>query len=631
MLIIDKGRIYFGQPHKMGKISGLGRMTLICLDAKTGKQLWSKKVRDFTYTTSFNVYAVKDKLIVHDNGSKNANQNLKKSKPKPLMIILDAATGKEIKKYDISSINSHHHPRCYRNKATEKYLLLGKEGVEYINFETGEVTVNRWVRGSCLFGIMPANGLLYSTPAACACNQMNRLDGFKALAPVSLKDKIKKNNLFIKGPAYGAKGKDLPADAWPQYRHDMLRSGMADLSPEQKKGWKIKLNGRLTAPVSDGKKIYFGCGKEVLAMGCNDGSVLWRAHHTIDSPPTLFKGLLIFGTRDGWVICLQSSDGELVWKFRAAPYDRLILDDSRLESVWPVHGSLLLFKGIIYVSAGRSSFLDKGIHLYALNPKTGAVIKSSTLFTEQTLQVDYYEGVNNDLLASDGESIFMKHMKIDTKNLKITRQGWWQFTGPDGTLKKYKKPWIKLPVEQKRTSVLSSPSGLLDDELFGRVHVSLDGGEFCNRLSFDDKYAYGIRHSTGPGHFQFHTPGKDSFPVLCFDRKMKKTGSKKKKPKADHRILWENDLKVRPSALLATKKLLFIGGGPDKVYPDDPHKSFEWRAGGLLYILDRSDGKTVSKQNLSAPPVHEGLIAVQAGVFGCLKDNTVVKLTFSDK
>ncbi len=108
------------------------------------------------------------------------------------MVILDAATGKEIKKYDISRVDSQHHPRCYRNKATEKYLLLGKEGVEYIDFETGQVTLNRWIRGACLFGIMPANGLLYTTPAACACNQMNRLDGFKAFAPVSLKEKVKK-------------------------------------------------------------------------------------------------------------------------------------------------------------------------------------------------------------------------------------------------------------------------------------------------------------------------------------------------------------------------------------------------------------------------------------------------------
>jgi hypothetical protein len=46
----------------------------------------------------------------------------------------------------------------------------------------------------------------------------------------------------------------------------------------------------------------------------------------------------------------------------------------------------------------------------------------------------------------------------------------------------------------------------------------------------------------------------------------------------------------------------------------------------LLYVLDRSDGKTVRTVELNAPPVHEGLLAVPAGLFGCLKDGTVLRV-----
>ncbi len=619
MLVLDSGRVYFGQPQKAGKVSNLIAMTLLSLDAETGQELWRGNYQDWTYTTSFNVYAVKDKLVVHDKG--------------PLLVLLDAATGQVVKRHDISAVNSHHHHRCYRNKATEKYVLMGKEGVEYLDIETGEVVLNRWVRGTCLYGIMPANGLLYTTPAACACNQMNRLDGFAALAAAASDQGVKSSNPLIKGPAYGSAGKALGVDAWPQYRRDAMRSGQVAFSATTGNGWKVQLPGKLTAPVSDGTALYLGCDDQVVALSCADGSTLWRADGRIDSPPTLYKGLVLFGTRDGWIHCLRAGDGRLAWKFRAAPTERLILDDGRLESVWPLHGSLMLFRGRIYAVAGRSSFLDGGLRIYALNPETGAVVAASTFFTEQTKQSDYYEGVTNDLLVSDGESLFLKHMKIDPETLTISRLQWWEFSGPDGKLKAYDKSMVNLPIEEKRTPVLSSASGFLDDELFGRAHVQLDGAEFCNRLSFDADYAYGIRHSLGPGHFQFHVAGEGGFPVLCFDRHSKQVPKEIKgrnvrangSAPADHRVVWRHDLPVRPSAILVVGDRVLLGGGPDEVDESDPLRSFEWRAGGLLYALNCADGRTLSKQKLSAPPVHEGLIAVNAGIFACLKDGTVLK------
>jgi outer membrane protein assembly factor BamB len=619
MLMLDSGRVYFGQPQKSGKVSNLITMTLLCLSAETGKELWRGDYQDWTYTTSFNAYAIGDRLVVHDKG--------------PLMVTLDAATGKVLQQQDISAVNSKHHHRCYRNKATEKYLLMGKEGVEYLDMDTGEVVVNRWVRGTCLYGIMPANGLLYTSPAACACNQMNRLDGFAALAAAPSGQAAKADHPLIEGPAYGSVGQALSADAWPQYRHDAQRSGLVDISPTTGDGWEVRLAGKLTAPVSDGRALYLGCGNQVVALSCTDGHTLWRAPGRIDSPPTLYKGLVLFGTRDGWVHSVRARDGKLAWRFRAAPAERLILDDNRLESVWPLHGSVILFAGRIYATAGRSSFLDGGLRLFSLDPETGAVIASSTFFTEQSKQSDYYEGVTNDLLVSDGESLFLKHMTFDPETLAVSRLQWWEFSGPDGKLKAYDKSMVMLPIESKRTAYLSSASGFLDDELFGRAHVQLDGAEFCNRLSFDAKRAYGVRHSQGPGHFQFHLAGQ-GFPVLCFDRQSKKTPIKEKgrnykgngSAPADHRIVWRHESGIRPSALLAIGSKLLVGGGPDHVNPTDPFSSFEWRAGGLLHTLDCTDGKHLAEQTLSAPPVHEGLIAVKAGIFACLKDGTVLKL-----
>ena len=44
-------------------------------------------------------------------------------------------------------------------------------------------TCHHWVRGACLYGIMPANGLIYNPPHPCACYLDAKLFGFNALAP----------------------------------------------------------------------------------------------------------------------------------------------------------------------------------------------------------------------------------------------------------------------------------------------------------------------------------------------------------------------------------------------------------------------------------------------------------------
>jgi len=630
-LVAHGGRVYYGQVDRPG-----GAGTTICIDGSSGEELWQAQGADWTYGTSVNIYLVGDETI-----TRNA---VRKSRDNAELVLFDSATGRETRRIDVRAINSKHHHRCYRNKATERFLFMGKEGVEVVDLRTGKVTVNRWVRGACLYGVMPANGLLYFTPEACACNQMNRLDGYGALAPAA--SAAAPEHPLVKGPAYDAPPSKANSAAWAQYRGGELRSCCTDVTPAAGKGWSVSLGGKLTAPTSDGARLYFGRDDEVVALDCGDGKVVWRVPGRIDSPPSLYCGRAVYGTRDGWVHCRVAATGELAWSFRAAPEERLILDDSRIESVWPVHGSALVFKGKVYVVAGRSSNLDGGLRISALDPLSGAVRASSIFFTEQTIQSDYYEGVNNDILTTDGERIFLKHMRIDAETLAVTRQQWWNFSGPDGKLKQYAKGPVNLPAEETRTTELSASAGFLDDELFGRVHMQLDRGETCNRICFDAERSYGIRHSVGAGHFQFYVPGSGGFPVLCFDRGKQGqepgrggqplaatdpmpglAGSKLRgKSPLDHGLVWHRRIAVRPSALIAAGGRLYLGGGPDIADPADPLKGVEWRAGGLLHVLAREDGSTVATRALSAPPVHEGVLAVPSGIFACLRDGSVVRL-----
>ncbi|MCH5375749.1 MAG: PQQ-binding-like beta-propeller repeat protein, partial [Planctomycetes bacterium] len=61
------------------------------------------------------------------------------------------------------------HPRCYPSRATTKYIMTNGMGTEFYRVGGSTVDINNFVRGSCIYGVMPSNGLLYKPPDSCAC------------------------------------------------------------------------------------------------------------------------------------------------------------------------------------------------------------------------------------------------------------------------------------------------------------------------------------------------------------------------------------------------------------------------------------------------------------------------------
>ena len=74
------------------------------------------------------------------------------------------------------------HHRCHRAKATCKYILTSRTGIEYVDLAAKHWIPHHWVRGSCNYGIMPCNGLVYAPPHSCACYLLAKLNGFNAIA-----------------------------------------------------------------------------------------------------------------------------------------------------------------------------------------------------------------------------------------------------------------------------------------------------------------------------------------------------------------------------------------------------------------------------------------------------------------
>ncbi|MHC4741507.1 MAG: class I SAM-dependent methyltransferase, partial [Planctomycetota bacterium] len=282
----------------------------------------------------------------------------------------DPKTG-EVKREFLPDIKTHwFHHRCYRAKATDEYFLASRNGIEFVDIKEKKWEAHHWVRGACTYGIVPCNGLIYAPPHPCACYLDAKMSGFCALAPSSqrrLGTKASPSARLVKGPAYEGKLGTMRGRGgrqWPTYRHDAMRSGVtkAALQLPVSTKWSSDVGGKLTSPVVAGGRVYVASEEThtVHALAVRNGREAWKftAGGRIDSPPTFYRGYVFFGCRDGKVYCLRAKDGALAWRFRAGPRDMRLVSYGGLESVWPVHGSVLVKDDIVYFVAGRSTFLD---------------------------------------------------------------------------------------------------------------------------------------------------------------------------------------------------------------------------------------------------------------------------------
>ena len=172
---------------------------LIAFSAEDGRRLWESKARE--------AYNAPPDVLVAD-GLVWTGILVRRNEP-GITQGLDPRTGevrrerpKDQKFFQVGFV----HHRCHRNKATDRFLVLGRSGVEWIDVKTGRGMADHWVRGACQYGVMPACGLLYAPPHSCACYIEAKLHGFLALAPASasrrLPEEIPAEGRLEKGPAY---------------------------------------------------------------------------------------------------------------------------------------------------------------------------------------------------------------------------------------------------------------------------------------------------------------------------------------------------------------------------------------------------------------------------------------------
>ena len=116
---------------------------------------------------------------------------------------------------------------------------------------------------------------------------------------------------------------------------------------------------------------------------------------------------------DRSIACVPS-DGALAWRF--IPLERrLICAYGQPESAWPICGSILVRDGLAYFAAGRNSFTDGGIFLYALDPRTGKVVHQQRMYgpygengfpieNREVVSGMSIEGFKGDIFLADDET-----------------------------------------------------------------------------------------------------------------------------------------------------------------------------------------------------------------------------------
>jgi hypothetical protein len=271
-----------------------------------------------------------------------------------------------------------------------------------------------------------------------------------------------------------------------------------------------------------------------------------------------------------------------------------------------VHGSVLVVEGVAYCAAGRSSHLDGGIHLLALDPTSGAILREQTLDTAPAAAQDKGgRGALADVLVFDGRSIAMRQNRFEP----VAVEG--------------RRPWRKDPRH------LLATGGLLDDTWFNRIYWALNNRPLGQMLVFDEDSAYGIRSYARPGDVNAHfAPGKQGYRLFAHDyrkppappRPGEKPQRRRNAPPEDR---WGATVPIRARAFALAAGTLFLAGTPDTVDPDDPWASFDGRRGGLLRAVSTADGKNLAEYRLDAPPVYDGLAAARERLYLSTTDGAV--------
>ncbi|MBL8794298.1 MAG: PQQ-binding-like beta-propeller repeat protein [Planctomycetia bacterium] len=572
------------------------------LDATTGKELWRHTIPEKEYTNT-----VESSRVVLLNGVAYYLGGRG-------VAAWDAKTGKEkfpFRKRPRYAFNGF--GECSGSRCTVNWLMAN--GLCYWSLDGDLVTTTWAARSACGTGVFPAYGMVFALPTGCDCITYSR--GYLGLSCAPLPDHVPDARRLVKGPAYGKVEKAAAgADDWPMFLHDPQRSSAApkNLPEKLQERWQVKAAdvpsgpvaadrrlsenylGAISAPVAVGGTVLVARPErhQVAALDPATGKERWSftAGGLIDSPPTIHQGLALFGSHDGHVYALRLSDGDLVWRFLAAPVERKAVLHGQLSSAFPVHGSVMVLDGKLIVTAGFHSDLG-GLHVWVLEPLTGAVVYKTAYQGSQASD----RPALNDILAADARGT-VAWLGLDAG-----------FTPGGELVKGGKKP--EIPADRRPVVSFDRNGAFVrfpHDFRGGSTH-GWKGGMVsdviqAHRVCVADGMTFAL---ADPRESDRHPVRADMVPVV----KAFKDDPKNPAWVASCKAL---GMKESYGALLRAGDRLYLGGGKRD------------GSAGFVQVLDANSGKLLAEYVLPARVAECGLAAAGGRLFVSCEDGTVVCL-----
>ena len=373
VLACGEGRLLAVQTSGIGAFEPVkGKGFVAVLRAADGTLLWRRDYRQDHPKGSFPGFLFQG--MIRDGRVYLLNQNR--------ALPYDLETGRPEPPIDPPTVNN----RCVRPRATVRYLLLGF-GL-FVDRE-GRFTFQNVARSDCATGVVPANGMIYTTPNDCHC--FAQLRGFAGYAPAPPPREVPDEERLEREGGRPEPGGAVPA--WAPVETVTVKNDLRKLPPRP-----LRKRRTTDSPIRDawhnndalpypegpeaveGPRRYVPVVHEHRLEAREGDRVVWSftADARVSGAPVVKGGRVYFGSHDGSVYCLNASDGALQWRFLAAPGHRWIAAYGQLESSWPVP-AVVAHQGDLWLAAGRHPELDGGIVVYRLDPESGRIRSKKTL------------------------------------------------------------------------------------------------------------------------------------------------------------------------------------------------------------------------------------------------------------
>lgn len=633
----------FGQEHLRLDAAGLGVVTVVhCEDLRSGKvSVLSAQTGECLVQVNTGTFPLLVDGAVHLGGKRYS-----------------PATGQELGTSSCTIGTTV----CTPSYVVGNIIVRNRGGAFLVD---GKSVVYGGARGACGVASVPAYGAFYTPQNWCTCCPP-QISGFICFGPVRgvpTSDEMMANASVVKGPAFGTNAPEGAAEGelepeWPMLRHGAARSSAVP-SPAPGKlevkwqtkvpspklaglvalNWREYLNPSLTAPTA-------ACGvvttavmdaNQVVGIDLNDGKELWRftLGARVDSSPTIYQGVCLFGAHDGFVYALDCKSGQLRWKMRMAPNDERMVSYGKVESPWPVVGSVLVADGVAYASAGRTQGSDGGIVIRAFSPFTGEVVWAKVLEPSNNVR----ELRRNDLLLKIDDSLQLMIARLDAKTGEVQTNPTREvnlYHGQLGSLKRsiamFTKQIAAAPgdsaqLQKRLENTEKQLAELKEPESETAAHLGQYGRGSEGYINWNwPKLGYRKFPRMNYGNISGTLVSWDANLVCAMtnDRRitayaMEKVGKAREKlaGPADWTISLPERYQV--TSLVVCTNAIVAGGG---IYGEGDNA----KESGFVTVLSRDQGETLVEHAFDAPVVYNGVAVLDKKVCAALTDSSVCLL-----